>query len=142
MNGLTYSELHREGGRERISVDSVWVDIQQMQDAVLSDYVWWAVENYVLKQATRIAVDKLPDYRFFIERDEGGYRLVKQQNPWSYLSYDPSRIESAYTLMSELKLIDLQERFRLTSLGRSVLGHLRLHHREKLGVQAVPLSSG
>jgi hypothetical protein len=136
-NRLTHSELHREGGRERISLDSVWVDIQQMQVATLSEYVWWTVENYVLKQATRIAVDKLPDYRFFIERDDAGYRLVKPQNPRSYLSYDPSRIESAYTLMSELKLIDLQEGFRVTPLGRSLLGRLRLHHRERLGVEAV-----
>ena len=35
--------------------------------------------------------------------------------------------------MSELKLINLQDRFRLTSLGSKVLGQVRVNHREKFG---------
>jgi hypothetical protein len=51
----------------------------------------------------------LPDYRFFIIRDEEGYRLVKRQNPGSYLSYDSSRIGSAFELMADLKLIEIND---------------------------------
>jgi hypothetical protein len=122
------SQLHRDGGRDRLSLDAVSSDVNRMEAAALSDYVQWAVESYVLKQATRIALEKLPDYRFFVVRDDNGYRLVKRQRPLSYLSYDSSRIESAFALMSELKLMKLSETYTLTALGRKVLQRLRAHH--------------
>ena len=46
------------------------------------------VETYVLKHSTRVAMRKLPGYLFFIVRDEDDFRLVKPQNPRSYLPYD------------------------------------------------------
>jgi hypothetical protein len=106
---------------------SVCDDLQQFADIPTADYFSWIIENYVLKQAIRVAVDK-PDYRFFIMRDEEGYRLVKHQNPDSYLAYDVSRIESAYLLMADLRLIETNNGFRLTSLGRKVLEQLRIVH--------------
>ena len=93
----------------------------------------WTVESYVLKQATKIAVEKLPDYRFFILRDDGGYRLVRENeasSSESYLSYDQCRIESAYALMSELRLVDLSEGYVLTQSGRKVLQKLLIHHTQ------------
>jgi hypothetical protein len=125
---LKESQLHREGGRSRLSLQSVATDVGHMGSFVLPDYLQWIVENYVFKQATKIAVEKLPDYRYFIVRDDNGYRLVKKQNPFSYLSYDPSRIQSAFALMSELNLIHLSQGYRLTRAGRIVLQQLRAHH--------------
>jgi hypothetical protein len=84
--------------------------------------------NIVLKQATLVAAEKLPDFRFFIARDEEGYRLTVYRQPSAYLAYDPNRIEAAYQLMAELGLVKKDERIVLTQLGRSTLSRLRLHH--------------
>ena len=126
------SQLHREGGRLRIALDSVVRDANQMGNSSLPDYLQWLVENYVLKQSTRIALEKLPDYRYFLVRDDAGFRLVKKQDPRSYLAYDPSRIGSAFELMSELKLVDISNGYRLTENGRRVLDQLRTLHHNKL----------
>lgn len=125
---LEESQLHREGGRDRLSLQCVAVDAAKMVRVDLVDYLQWAVENYVFKQATRTAVEKLPDYRFFIIRDDDGYRLVKKQDPFSYLSYDPSRLQSAFALMSELNLMRLSPGYQLTRNGREVLQQLHVHH--------------
>ena len=125
---LPHAELHRDGDRRALSLASVCADLQQLADIQTADYFSWIIENYVLKQSVRVAVEKLPDYRFFIMRDEEGYRLVKPQNPDSYLAYDVSRIESAYLLMADLRLIETNHGFRLTSLGRKVLEQLRIVH--------------
>jgi hypothetical protein len=124
---LPHADLHRDGDGRALSLASVCDDLQQFADIPTADYFSWIIENYVLKQAIRVAVDK-PDYRFFIMRDEEGYRLVKHQNPDSYLAYDVSRIESAYLLMADLRLIETNNGFRLTSLGRKVLEQLRIVH--------------
>lgn len=129
---LQQSRLHRVGGRDRLSLESVALDTDGMRTVALVDYLQWTVENYVLKQATKTAIEKLPDYRYFIVRDDSGYRLVKKQNAASYLSYDPSRIESAFALMSELKLIHLSQGYRLTPAGRKVLQQLHAHHCQSL----------
>ena len=97
------------------------------------DYLQWAVENYILKQATKVAIQKLPDYRFFIIRDEEGYRLVKRQDPQSYLSYDSSRIGSAFELMTDLKLVEINGTITLKSTGRKVLQKLRTSHQRMEG---------
>jgi hypothetical protein len=129
-NGLEQSQLHRQGGRTRLSLEILAADVEQMRSETLGSYLQWAVENYVFKQATKVALGKLPDYRYFIVRDDNGYRLVKpDQRPSSYLSYDPSRIESAFALMSELNLIDPTKGYRLTRTGRNVLQALRAHHQ-------------
>jgi hypothetical protein len=128
-NVLAESYLHKQGGTERLSLEAVCNDLEQLSDSTVAEYLQWAVETYVLKQSTRVAVQKLPDYRFFIIRDDQGYRLVKSQSPRSYLSYDSSRIGSAYELMSGLKLIDMKNGIKLTAAGRKVLQKLRSHHQ-------------
>ena len=122
------SHLHRMGGRNRLSLKIVAADVRQMETVALPDYLQWVVENYVLKQSAKIAIEKLPDYRYFIVRDDNGYRLVKKQEPMSYLSYDPSRIGSAFALMSELRLVHLSRGYRLTQTGRKILQRLRVRH--------------
>jgi hypothetical protein len=125
---LPHAESHRDGDRRALSLASVCADLQQFTDMQTADYFSWIIENYVLKRGIRVAIEKLPDYRFFISRDEEGYRLVKAQNPESYLAYDISRIDSAYRLMADLRLIETNQGFRLTSLGRKVLEQLRIVH--------------
>jgi hypothetical protein len=125
---LPEGQLHKQGGVEKISLESIRKDISLLADVALADYLQWAVETYVLKQATRVAIQKLPDYRFFIIRDEEGYRLVKQQAPRSYLSYDSSRIGSAFELLADLKLVETNGTITLTPTGRKVLRKLRSVH--------------
>jgi hypothetical protein len=125
---LPHADLHRDGGRRALSLAVVCSDLQQFSDIPTADYLSWIIENYVLKQAIRVAIDKLPNYRFFIMRDEEGYRLVKTQNPESYLAYDISRIDSGYRLMEDLRLTDTSQGLRLTSLGRKTLERLRNTH--------------
>ena len=130
--GLPHAELHRGGGRRALSLAVVCSDLQQFCGSPTVNYLSWIIENYVLKQAIRVAIDKLPNYRFFVMRDEEGYRLVKAQNPDSYLAYDISRIDSAYRLMEDLRLIDISQGLRLTSLGRKTLERLRNAHSASL----------
>jgi hypothetical protein len=135
---LKESRLHRVGGRDRLSLESIARDTDEMRAVALVDYLQWTVENYVLKQSTKTAIEKLPDYRYFIVRDDDGYRLVKKQSASSYLSYDPSRIESAFALMSELKLVHLSQGYRLTPDGRKVLQQLHAHHSQRLTYSTPP----
>ena len=135
-NTLAENQIHKQGGIERISLEAIYKDLGQQSDTPVAEYLQWIVENYVLKQSTRVAIQKLPDYRFFIVRDEEGYRLVKRQNPQSYLSYDSSRIGSAFELMADLKLIDMNGAITLTATGRKILQKLRVFHQTAGGIVA------
>jgi hypothetical protein len=126
---LPEANLHKQGGTERLSLEAVSNDLDQLSDVTLVEYLQWAVETYVLKQSTKVAVQKMPEFRFFIIRDDEGYRLVKLQHPRSYLSYDSSRIGSAYELMSGLKLVKMNGGITLTAAGRKVLQTLRARHK-------------
>lgn len=130
---LPHGYLHKEGGTERISLESIHNAQCQLSETSIEEYLIWVLENYVLKQSTRIAIQKLPDYRYFIARDEDGYRLVKHQNPRSYLSYDSSRIGSAFELMADLRLISMNGSITLTATGRRVLLRLREFHLKANG---------
>ena len=128
---LLHRELHTVGGRQRISLSTVAQDIDQKADHTLAEYMEWITETYILKQATAVALDKLPDYRFFIVPDGSSYRLVKKRNIRSYLSYDSSRIESAYALLRDLHLTDQSKGIRLTRAGRTTLDELLAYHEER-----------
>lgn len=129
---LPHAELHRDGGRRALSLAVVCSDLKQFCGGPTVDYLSWIIENYVLKQAIRVAIDKLPNYRFFVMRDEEGYRLVKAQNPDPYLAYDISRIDSAYRLMEDLRLIEMRQGLQLTPLGKKTLERLRSYHGASL----------
>jgi hypothetical protein len=133
---LPEGQLHKQGGVEKISLESIHKDVSLLADVAVADYLQWALETYVLKQATRVAIQKLPDYRFFIIRDEEGYRLVKQQAPRSYLSYDSSRIGSAFELLADLKLLEINGPITITPTGRKVLQKLRSVHQTMNGKAA------
>jgi hypothetical protein len=126
---MASAQLHRLGDRDRLSLAVIASDIEGMGEMRLDEYLAWTVENYVLRQSSKVAAKKLPEYRYFILREDEGFRLVKEQNPRSYLSYDPSRIDSAYRLMADLKLVSLDNGFRLTQAGRKVLERMKAHHR-------------
>jgi hypothetical protein len=132
-SSLPEGQLHRQGGVDRISLESIHNAHCQLANATVEEYLLWVLENYTLKQATRIAIQKLPNYRFFIVRDEDGYRLTKHQDPRSYLSYDSSRIGSAFELMADLKLINMNGSIALTATGRKVLQRLKAFHRKMNG---------
>jgi hypothetical protein len=125
---LPAAALHREGGRERLSLEVLTDDAEGMRNSPVSEYLQFVLETYVLRQASRVATQKLPDYRFFIIREDDGYRLVKKQDPSSYLFYSLSRVSSAYDLMAGLKLIDKEHGLSLTGAGRTVLRQLREQH--------------
>jgi hypothetical protein len=125
---MAYAEIHLAGSKRELSMGSVSDDLVSMQSAPADEYLCWIIETCVLKQATLVAAEKLPDFRFFIARDEEGYRLTASRQPSAYLAYDPNRIEAAYQLMAELGLLKKDEYIVLTQLGRSTLSRLRVHH--------------
>lgn len=125
---LAESQFHKAGGAERLSLETVHKDCGRLTDVTAPAYLQWALENYVLKQATRVATQKLPDYRFFIIRDEEGYRLRKRQNPYAYLSYDSSRIGSAFELLADLQLVRMSGKITLTAVGHNVLQRVKAFH--------------
>ena len=122
--------LHTEGGRQRLSLETLLRDTEARTDQTIQEFQRWLVESCVLSQAMRVALEKLArgDIRFFVLRDGSGFRLVRSQAPRSYLTYDSSRLRSAYSLLQDLRLVDLSKGLRLTEAGKTVLKRVRAFH--------------
>jgi len=99
----------------------------------LKAYLQWLIERCILDQANRVAFEKLSrgDYRFFVLRDEAGYRVVKEQDTSGYLEYDESRLRSAFFLMNELGFVSVNGHLSVTRLGMAMLDRVRARHKGK-----------
>lgn len=82
----------------------------------------WGVERWVLAQSLAVALQKWRrgQDRFFIVRDQDGYRIVKDHPSNNYLVFDRPRIWSSLQLLSDLQLVRLNGPLSTTSAGRSV----------------------
>ncbi len=65
------------------------------------------LDELVLTRSLHVALDKwaAKHDRFFLARDENGYRIVRDQAPDAYLTDDRPRIAAAYSLMADLGLV-------------------------------------
>jgi hypothetical protein len=52
-SALPEAHLHRQGGTERLSLETICNDVDQLSDSTVANYLQWVVETYVLKQSTR-----------------------------------------------------------------------------------------
>lgn len=97
----------------------------------MRELVDWLVGTAVLGQANRVAVEKLVQqgaYHFFITQGEDGYRLRKPMKSTDYVVYDMPRIESAYSLLEGVSLIEHDEYgIRVTPHGLDTLERVREH---------------
>lgn len=124
--------LHAAGTRQRISLASLINDTDARLDLTLGEYLAWLVTTCVLSQAVQVATAKLRrgQFRYFVLRDEDGYRLVRRQRMGSYLIFDGGRIRSGYRLLRGLRLVTTSHGINITRHGIELLRTLRSAHRD------------
>lgn len=137
-NDLPFRHLHNLGGRSRLSLSVFAKDVESRRNDTMAQFLRWLIEFCVLAQSGRVALDKLSrgDFRFFIMRDESGFRLIKGQERGQSLNYDAARLFGALSLLRSLTLINENQGFHLTPAGRSALKKLRILHHEHESVIA------
>ena len=125
-------KLHERYGRERLALEVLLEDLQSRQAESLRDLVQRVVEVYVLSQSLRVALEKFArgEYRFFIARDQEGFRIVRNEDPRGHLGYDQPRLQGAYRLLEGLGLIDLGDGYAVTLAGETLLEELEDFHAE------------
>ena len=124
--------LHKRYGRERLDLEVLLEDLEGRQTESLGDLVDRVVEVYVLSQSLRVALEKFArgEYRFFIARDQDGFRIVRKENAAGHLGYDQPRLQGAYSLLQGLGLIDLDAGYEITAAGENLLKELQGYHTE------------
>jgi len=129
---LPFRNLHNLGGRTRICLSVFAKDVELRRNDAMAQFLRWVVESCVLAQSGRIALEKLSrgDFRFFVMRDESGFRLVKSQDRGQSLTYDAPRLHGATSLLLSLGLVQGSDGLRLTPQGRSALKKLRTRHQD------------
>jgi hypothetical protein len=112
--------MHWRGGRTRLALAVVANDIRERESCTVSELLEWVVDSYVLSQALRFAIDKLRagQFRFFVERNEEGYRIVKDDTIRQYFRRDADRLRGALSLLCDLGLLTAHEGGLVTPLGR------------------------
>lgn len=88
----------------------------------LGSLLAWSVERWVLAQSLAVALQKWRrgQDRFFIVRDQDGYRIVKDHPSNNYLVFDRPRIWSSLQLLSDLQLVRMDGPLTTTTTGRNV----------------------
>ena len=126
----TQARFHEDGGRERIALGLLTRDADARATQSLGEYLAWLIECCVLSQSMAVALEKLArgDYRFFILREDDGFRVVRPQDPDAYLAFDASRLGAAFSLLTDLCLVDDNEGYRLTPAGRATLRRILAFH--------------
>ena len=112
--------VHRRGGRARLSLASIGSDIQERGELSVVELLEWIIDSYVITQAQRVALSKLRSgqYRFFIDREEEGFRIVKPDPDRLFYKRDADRLRGAFGLMHDLGMLSDFDKGRTTALGR------------------------
>jgi hypothetical protein len=124
------SVLHARGRRHRLSLETVSADVRHRAEWQVVKLLEWVVDAYVCSQSLRIALEKLRSgqYRFFIERDEEGYRVVKADAQRGYLRRDADRLGGALGLLHDLGMTSDARSPQITSVGKDWWRHLAKVH--------------
>jgi hypothetical protein len=108
---------HEEPGPSVLSLGWLTGQFLARADQDLGSILHWIVRDLVIGQSLKVALSK-PGDRFFLARDEAGYRVVRGGGVGSDFSYDASRIDAAFSLMRDLQLaVPGDGRLDLTSEG-------------------------
>jgi hypothetical protein len=124
-------EYHQQGGPARLSLSWMSEQLALRGSDSLAELVRWVVEWCVLAQAIRIAYEKTDAAgrvnRFFIERGDGGYRIVQMHPRNNRLPYDASRLDGAFGLLRTVGFLRRDEggAYILTKAGRAQLQALK-----------------
>ena len=122
--------LHTRGRRHRLSLETVSADIRNRAEWSVMSLLEWVVDSYVCSQSLRFALEKLRNgqYRFFIERDEEGYRVVKPDSGRGYLRRDADRLKGALGLLYDLGMTTDAKSPQITAVGKQWWRHLANVH--------------
>ena len=122
--------LHTRGRRHRLSLETVSADIRNRAEWSVMSLLEWVVDSYVCSQSLRFALEKLRNgqYRFFIERDEDGYRVVKPDSGRGYLRRDADRLKGALGLLYDLGMTTDAKSPQITAAGKQWWRHLANVH--------------
>jgi hypothetical protein len=124
----------REGGTARLSMRRFFHQHRRRQadGAMLGQAARWLLDDYVIRQHTRVAMTKLPADTFRFQRERGRLRFNEQP---LVAEMTNSRFEALATTVHELGLTgDLYgDRHPLTDAGRRLLEHGDLPQRPVFG---------
>lgn len=102
-------QTHLRGGAGRISLEVLSGAFDAQADRPVEEAFGWVMESCVLGQAIRVAVEKLASraYRFFLAMGDDGFEIVRR--PPDSRFYYPPRIRPAFSLVTELGLLERVE---------------------------------
>ena len=117
---LFQRSLRKEGSAERLSISWFEHELARRGNDVGLEIIVWLVEWCVIAQANRVAFEKLAQGdRFFIRRDESGYRLGgSARGTDSHFFFDSNRLRGATSLLRELGLLTETGPIQLTTAGK------------------------
>ena len=115
-----------------MSLATIAVDIRHRAEWSVTDLLEWVVDSYVCAQSLKFALEKLRSgqYRFFIERDEEGYRVVRADRERSYLRRDADRLLGALGLLHDLGMTSDARSPQITPTGKQWWRHLTSVHAQ------------
>jgi hypothetical protein len=119
--------LHRQSGAARLSLGWMADELERRSEQPVADAVRWLVEHCVLSQAIRVAYEKTDSRgrtnRFFIERGDGGYRIVQVHPLEGRFAFDAARLEGAFGLLRSMGLLEIGATggYQVTGAGRRML---------------------
>jgi hypothetical protein len=102
------ARIHEQVSPGEITLGELVRTLERHRDRTLAEFLAWSTEHMALAQSLRVALEKWTrdDYRYFIARDEDGYRIVQPQEPRANLVFDPPRVASSLSLLYDLGLLD------------------------------------
>jgi hypothetical protein len=126
------ARVHEQVSPGEITLGELTRTLERHRDRTLAEFLAWCTEHWALAQSLRVALEKWTrdDYRYFIARDEDGYRIVQPQEPKANLVFDPPRVESSLALLYDLGLLEGSDEggYIITPAGLGVLEDALVFH--------------
>jgi hypothetical protein len=124
------ARIHEQAHAAEVPLGHLTRTVEGAGEMSVAEFLAWCAEHLCITQSLRVALQKLPQDRYFIARDEDGYRIVQPQKPSANLVFDPPRVASSLSLMSDLGLVRAEENYEITSAGESLLERALAFHEE------------
>jgi hypothetical protein len=129
---IAVRQLQERGGATRVALPWFWREMWHRKGDTVKEFTRWVIEWCVLAQSVRVAYEKTDprgrNNRFFIERADGGYRLVQQHTLTARFAYDADRLGGAFGLLQSLSLIRRTgpgKPYNLTASGKAQFAVVR-----------------
>ncbi len=128
QSGAEARQAHEKESSAVLPLGWLHKEIGSRANQDLGQLLSWMLRDLVIGQSLRVALRK-PGDRFFLARDEEGFRVIRESSVRSDFEYDASRIKAALRLMRDLALANLENgSLRLTAEGNRLCAELLDFH--------------